>query len=208
MQQSANNVQISTLDSKQNLAIWYHQICFSPAVTTWIKSINAGFFSTWPGLPRKLITEYLPPSVNIALGHLRQQYQNTWSTKTIEAPIKPPTLHQKTNNAFLSFQPTNTILSDQTGAFPIISSRGYRYIMFVYIYDINAILMRCLNTKAGAEHLQTFKDVHTLLLHRGLQPKYFRMENECSAPIKIFITDNDIELQLTPPQIHRRNWAE
>ena len=68
--------------------------------------------------------------------------------------------------------------------------------------------MRCLKTKAGAEHLQTFKDVHTLLLHRGLQPKYCRMDNECSAPIKKFITDNDMELQLTPPQMHRRNWSE
>ena len=56
--------------------------------------------------------------------------------------------------------------------------------MFVYIYDINAILMLCLKTKAGAENLQTFKDVHTILLQRGLQPKYCRMDNECSAPTK------------------------
>ena len=70
--------------------------------------------------------------------------------------------------------------------------------MFIYIYDINEILMRCLKTKAVAEHLQTFKDVQTLLLHRGLQPNYCRMDNECSAPIKTFITDNNMELQLTP----------
>ena len=43
---SANNVQISTLDTKQNLAIWYHRICFCPVITTWIKAINAGFFGT------------------------------------------------------------------------------------------------------------------------------------------------------------------
>ena len=94
---SANNVQISTLDSKQNLAIWYHRICFGPVVTTWIKAINAGFFSTWPGLTSKLITKHVPPSVNTALGHLRQQYQNTRSAKQIEVPIQPPILHQKTN---------------------------------------------------------------------------------------------------------------
>ena len=168
-------------------------------VTTWIKAINAGFFCTWTCLTRKLITKHLPPSVNTALGQLRQQYQNTRSTKKIEAPIQPPILNQKTNNAFVSFQLTTTIFSDQTGAFPIISSRGYLYIMFVYIYNINIILMRCLNTKAGAEHLQTFKDVHTLLLHRGLKPKYYRMDNKCSAPIKNIITDNDMELQLILP---------
>ena len=165
-------------------------------------------FPTWHGLTSKLITKHLPPSVNNSLGHLRQKYQNTRSTKKIEVPIQPPILHQKTNNAFLSFQPTNTIFSDQTGAFPIISIQGYRYIMLVYIYGINAILMRCLKTKTGAEHLQTLKDIHTLLLHRGLQPKYCRMENECSAPIKKIITDNNMELQLTPPQMHIRNWSE
>ena len=70
--------------------------------------------------------------------------------------------------------------------------------MFVYVYDINAILMLFLKTKAGAEHKQTFKDVHNLLLHRGLQPQYCRMDNECSTPIKKFITENKMELQLTP----------
>ena len=68
--------------------------------------------------------------------------------------------------------------------------------------------MRCLKTKAGAEHLQTFKDVHNLLLHIALQPKYCRMDNECFTPIKFFITDNKMELQLTPLQMHRRNWYE
>ena len=80
--------------------------------------------------------------------------------------------------------------------------------MFVYVYDINAILMRCLKTKAGEEHLQTFKDGHALLLRRGIQPKYCRMDDECSSPIKQFIKDENMDLQLTPPQMHRRNWAE
>ena len=165
-------------------------------------------FSTWLGLTNKLITEHLPPSVNTALGHLRQKYQNTRSTKKIEVPIQPPILHQKNNNEFVLFQPTNTIFSYQTDAFPIISIQGYHYIIIVYVYNINTILMRCLKNKAGAEHLQTFKYIHNLLLHRGLQPEYCRMDNECSTPIKKFITDNKIELQLTPPQMHRRNWAE
>ena len=93
----------------------------------------------------------------------------------------PPSKNQQ---CICIFQPTNTIFSDQTGAFPIISRREYLYIMFIYVYNINTILMRCLKTKAGAEHLQTFKDVPNLFLLRGLQPKYYRMDNECSAPIK------------------------
>ena len=34
------------------------------------------------------------------------------------------------------------------------------------------------------------------------------MDNKCSAPIKQFIKDENMDLQLTPPQMHRRNWAE
>ena len=111
---SANNVQISTLDSKQNLAIWYHRICFSLVVTTWIKGINAGFFSTWTGLTSKLITKNLPPSVNTALGHPHQQYQNTWSTKKLSSlsshpsSIKKPTMH-----LYFSSPPTQSFLIKQ-----------------------------------------------------------------------------------------------
>ena len=47
------------------------------------QSDKCRFFSTWPGLTSKLITKHLPLSVNTALGHLRQQYQNTRSTKQI-----------------------------------------------------------------------------------------------------------------------------
>ena len=52
------------------------------------------------------------------------------------------------------------------------------------------------------------KDVYALFLRRGIQPKYCRMDNDCSAPIKQFIKDEDMDLQLTPPQMHRRNWSE
>ena len=31
--------------------------------------------------------------------------------------------------------------SDQTGTFPYLSSRGFRYIMIMYDYDMNAILL-------------------------------------------------------------------
>ena len=34
------------------------------------------------------------------------------------------------------------------------------------------------------------------------------MDNECSAPINQFTKDEDMYLQLTPTQMHRRNWAE
>ena len=122
------------------------------------------------------ISQYCPGS-HLTTIQEHPFHQDNW----VPYPATHPLFKKK--NAFVYFQPTNAIYSDQTGVFPIISSRGYRYIMFVYIYDINAILLLCLKNKAYEEHLHTFKDFHTLLLHRGLQPKYCRMDNECSAPI-------------------------
>ena len=68
---------------------------FQPTGYNMDQSDKCRFFSNWPGLTSKLITKHLTPSANTALGHLRQQYQNTRSTKQIEAPIQPPILHQK-----------------------------------------------------------------------------------------------------------------
>ena len=34
----------SNVDCKQNLAIWYHKICFSPVISTWIPAIDAALF--------------------------------------------------------------------------------------------------------------------------------------------------------------------
>ena len=50
---------------------------------------------------------------------------------------------------------TGKLYSDQTGRFPVISSKGNKYIMIVYDHDSNAILARPLKTKSGHEQLKT-----------------------------------------------------
>ena len=98
--------EISNVDYKQNLAIWYHKICCSPVISIWIPVIEAGFFATWPSLSSNLIRKYLLPSTNTPLGHLHQQYQNTWSTQPQTSTEPAPTLTQKTHNVFLCYTPT------------------------------------------------------------------------------------------------------
>ena len=49
--------------------------------------------------------------------------------------------------------------------------------------------------------LQFFRD-------RGHQPRYERLDNECSPALKYFLKDQGMEVQLVPPHNHRANRAE
>ena len=78
--------------SKQNLAIFLHQACFSPPISTWIEAIKKNFFATFPGLTVDLVNKYTPKSEHIVKGHTRQTFKNKISTKLQE---NPPQSHQR-----------------------------------------------------------------------------------------------------------------
>ena len=82
---------------------------------------------------------------------------------------------------------TNKLHSDQTGRFPVTSSKGNKYIMIVYDHDSNAILARALKTKSALEMLQNIQEVHQFLNARGIHPKIHILDNECPAIVKEYI---------------------
>ena len=54
-------------------------------------------------------------------------------------------LTKRTNQTFPKVtECSNKIYTDQTGRFPVTSSRGYKYIMIAYEYDSNNILAETL----------------------------------------------------------------
>ena len=53
----------------------------------------------------------------------------------------PEILTERTNQLFLKVtECSRKIYTDQTGIFPVTSSRGYKYIMIAYDYNYNNIL--------------------------------------------------------------------
>ena len=64
-----------------DLVSFLHGACFAPVVSTWIKAINNGHFTTWPGLTSDLVRKYLPPSIHTEKGHLNQERKFLQSTK-------------------------------------------------------------------------------------------------------------------------------
>ena len=78
------------------LVQFLHRAYFSPVVDTWCKAIDAGYFTTWPGLTSKLVRKYLPTSIETDKGHLRLARQHIRSTRDqlTRTPPPPQPIHQ------------------------------------------------------------------------------------------------------------------
>ena len=162
----------------------------------------------------------IPPAT--AKGHLNQEKQHLQSTKNTELlhqidddtdffPLPDTTPPIRTNNIMalvVPFRERNTTYSDQTGRFPHISSRGNAYLLIVYDYDSNAILVEPLKSRAAAGIKNAWLKINTFLESRGRKPDLHILDNECAAEFKHALTKNKIQYQLVPPHVHRRNAAE
>jgi hypothetical protein len=80
--------------------------------------------------------------------------------------------------------------------------------MILYDYDSNAILAKPLKSKSEGEIIRAYTKLHAFLLDRGLKPRLQKLDNECPAGLKRFMTQNHVEYQLVPPHIHQRNFAK
>ena len=93
-------------------------------------------------------------------------------------------------------------------AFICASTSGMKYQMVVYDYDSNNILVEPMKSRTSAEHTRAYKVIFKHLKSRGFKPKLQKLDNETSAMVKDFLTDNGFYFQLTPAGIHRHNAAE
>jgi hypothetical protein len=100
------------------------------------------------------------------------------------------------------------IYTDQTGRFPVFSSKGKKYIIILYEYDGNAIMAEPIKNRTSMELLRAFQVMEQKLIARGLKPRLVRLDNEASQIINNYLYEQDFSFQLVPPYRHRRNAAE
>jgi hypothetical protein len=105
-------------------------------------------------------------------------------------------------------EPTTQIYTDQTGKFVAPSSHGNNYLVVLYDYNSNGILAEPIRNQTTGSILAGFKILHAKLCAAGVRPLLQRLDNECSTILKEFLVAEDIDFQLVPPGIHRRNAAE
>ena len=106
------------------------------------------------------------------------------------------------------FQEKNTAYSDLTGRFPHVSSRGNNYMLVVYDYDSNAIMVEPIKSRAAAVIRNAWEKLNNILCSRGRKPNLYLLDNECSTELKQAMTKHNITFQRVPPHVHRRNAAE
>jgi hypothetical protein len=186
--------------------------CFSPVKSTWITAIKNGNFTSWPVLTEQAVEKHLSKSTSTTKFHLNQQRQNARTTKVKDTKVivtEPELDHGiKTQFVYAATIDTGQIYTDQTGRFPVVSSKGNKNIMLLYDYDSNAIMAQPIKDRTAPELLRAFQVMEQELVARGLEPKIMKLDNEASKLLKTYLHQQNIILQLVPPYSHRRNSAE
>jgi hypothetical protein len=146
-----------------------HTSMFSPTTQTWVKAINQNFFTQWPMFQAAKVRKFLRKSIPTAMGHLDQTCKNVRLTKTKRKTqckdmegIDNTNLHSEpTTKLFMAsvvdiMEPTHKSYSNLTGNFPVYSQQGNLYVLVVYLYDTNAMLIEPMKNRSDAEQLRAY----------------------------------------------------
>jgi hypothetical protein len=115
----------------------------------------------------------------------------------------------KTREAFFHIDNlTNSIHTDQTGAFPFTSQRGNRYIIVAIHLDANYIFVEPMRNRSKKEMIRAHEKIINRMRSAGLGIKKHMLDNEASDPFKQYIRRQEIQFELVPPGNHRRNQVE
>jgi hypothetical protein len=80
--------------------------------------------------------------------------------------------------------------------------------LVMYDYDSNFIHVEPMKSHSKQEHLNAYQRAIQLFKTRGLQPLLQKLDNEASELLQSCMLDENIDFQLVPPGLHRRNAAE
>jgi len=147
--------------------------------------------------------QHRPTSSNTAQTQIQQQPAPTLAPAFQECP------DHKTHHIYTQRETiTGQVGSDQTGQFVVPSTSRNKYIFVLYDYDSNSIHAEPIPNRKQESIKDTYEKVLRLLQLRGLRPKLHRLDNEASKLLTDFMTDEQVNYQLTPAGLHHRNWAE
>ena len=94
--------------------------------------------------------------------------------------------------------------TDQTGQFPVISSKGHKYIMVLVDIDSNYIAMEPMRSKETQELINVYNTIMDKLASAGIKPSKQILDNEAPKDYLQAIEDQKITWELVPPYNHRQ----
>jgi hypothetical protein len=170
---------------------------FSPATQTWIKAIDNSHFCNWPICTAKEVQAHLPKSIATAMGHLDQQRKNLRSTKPQKRPNQAenakavddtnPAQESVSQDGFVNVieltDPQEKSYLDLTGRFQVHSLEGNLYILVLYLYDTNAILVEPLKSRSETDQVKAYECIMQRIPAQ-FTPRTHMMDNEASKGLK------------------------
>ena len=137
--------------------MFLYATCFSPVNLTLIKAIKNLNLETWLGLTANLISKNIPKLEANNFGNLDQSPKNTRSTKSEHLALDMETIffpsrEETTNLVFVAISLSNpetvTLFTYITGRLPFNRNRGMQYMLILYAYDANTILVNIMDNEA------------------------------------------------------------
>jgi hypothetical protein len=180
---------------------------------TWLKAIECGNYKSWPGVNTTNIKKHFLESIKTQKGHMKKQRQNVRSTKVrvlendnedvkLDRTIKKHDIMVKVIHA------RTTMYTNQTGWFPVQSSRGNKLIMVLYEIDGNYIDNEPMQDSQESSLIKAYNTLWARVTKSGkVRPMAHILDNEALELFKEKIQKN-CDLQLVPPDTHRENLAE
>ena len=214
---------VHDLPSTERVIRYLHAACGFPTKPTWLQAIQANFYPTWPMLNSKNVNKYFPESEETVKGHMRQIRTGTRKTNRKVRFVMTGTeselqeidtqlqelRHKRDDIVIKVYECTNSTYTDQTGQFPIRSSRGAKYVMVMCEIDGNQILVESMTSRRTAQLIRAYTALLDRLKTQGIYPKMQFLDNEAPDELKQFIRDvKKIDVQLITPHNHRANIAE
>ncbi len=209
---------IFDLPNNRQTLQYLHALAGFPVKETFLVAVWAGNYATWLGLTTTLIAKHFPDSEEKQKGHMKGQRKGVRLTKVkppVHIKIEPTTQTApnltitKENSIFVViYELSNTVHTDQTGAFPLTSQQGYCYIMVGIHLDANYIFCKLMKNKTEDEMITAYQRMVDRMAISGLGLKHHRLDNECSEKFKQCIRKNGMTHELVPPDNHRCNIAK
>ncbi len=112
-------------------------------------------------LTERNISKYYPETSETSKGHMNQTHKNVRFTKAKRTPLETCDtlqLHgKKVRDIYTTmYDVCETMFSDQTGRFPMLSQSGNKYIMVLVEINSNAILVEPMKNRKDAEMIRAY----------------------------------------------------
>ena len=127
-----------------------------------------------------------------------KQKKNLAPVNTITGEVLTKPLRKHNGIYVRAEEVKETMYTDQTGAFPVRSRSGNRYIMIMCEMDSNSILSKAMKDRTSDEMIQAYQALLKKLQLAGLQPKKHVLDNEMSNEFKEAVRLNGMTYELVP----------